>query len=320
MVSIARNQAIDRLRSRGRRCATSSDMFDLADPGPTPEASASGADDRRRIEACLEALPPDRAKAVQAAYVEGWSYEELARRFDGAAQHHADLAAPGAHRAQGLPGAMSDVPLTPQSCPRTLMARLRRSMCCGCSGRRKPPPAPSARHASRRSRGALRRGARIFEALDGAFAAVVPPARLERRTSRRACSGRPRVARAARLWRSAGLWRGSRGGSGDRRGRLRLPRAAGAADAGVPRRAGARRDGRAGGRRRAARRPARPRGRPPALHPPRRNDPAPGPVARALDPAGGRKRCRPRSASSPPSRASPCRSPQASRPSWPGHG
>ena len=57
-------------------------MLDLADPGPTPEASALGADDRRRIERCLGALPRDRALAVQAAYVEGWSYDELARRFD----------------------------------------------------------------------------------------------------------------------------------------------------------------------------------------------------------------------------------------------
>ena len=57
-------------------------MLDLADQGPTPEASALGADDRRRIEGCLGTLPRDRAAAVTAAYVEGWSYEELARRFD----------------------------------------------------------------------------------------------------------------------------------------------------------------------------------------------------------------------------------------------
>ena len=58
------------------------EMLDLADHGPTPEASALGSDDRRRIEGCLGTLPRDRAAAVTAAYVEGWSYEELARRFD----------------------------------------------------------------------------------------------------------------------------------------------------------------------------------------------------------------------------------------------
>jgi RNA polymerase sigma-70 factor (ECF subfamily) len=82
MVSIARNQAIDALRARKAPTRDIADMPDLADQGPTPEASALGADDRRRIETCLGALPRDRALAVQAAYVEGWSYDDLARRFD----------------------------------------------------------------------------------------------------------------------------------------------------------------------------------------------------------------------------------------------
>ena len=80
LVSIARNQAIDALRARKAPARDISEMFDLADHGPTPEASALGSDDRRRIEGCLGALPRDRALAVQAAYVEGWSYEDLARR------------------------------------------------------------------------------------------------------------------------------------------------------------------------------------------------------------------------------------------------
>ena len=71
MVSIARNQAIDLLRARKA----------LADKGPTPEASAIGADERRRIEACLRRLAEDRAAAVRAAYLEGHSYDDLARRF-----------------------------------------------------------------------------------------------------------------------------------------------------------------------------------------------------------------------------------------------
>ena len=82
LISIARNQAIDLLRSRRAPARDISQMFDLADPGPTPEASAVGSDDRRRIEDCLGALPSDRAQAVRAAYVEGWSYDELARRFE----------------------------------------------------------------------------------------------------------------------------------------------------------------------------------------------------------------------------------------------
>jgi RNA polymerase sigma-70 factor (ECF subfamily) len=82
LVSIARNQAIDTLRARKAPARDISKMVDLADKGPTPEVSALGADDRRRIEACLDTLPPDRAAAVTAAYVEGWTYDDLARRFD----------------------------------------------------------------------------------------------------------------------------------------------------------------------------------------------------------------------------------------------
>jgi RNA polymerase sigma-70 factor (ECF subfamily) len=81
LVAIARNQAIDALRARRAPARDISEMTDLADSGPTPEASALGSDDRRRIERCLDTLPRDRALAVRAAYVEGHSYEDLARRF-----------------------------------------------------------------------------------------------------------------------------------------------------------------------------------------------------------------------------------------------
>ena len=57
LVSIARNQAIDALRARKAPARDISEMLDLADQGPTPEASAMGADERRRIEGCLGALP-----------------------------------------------------------------------------------------------------------------------------------------------------------------------------------------------------------------------------------------------------------------------
>lgn len=82
LVSIARNQAIDILRARKTPTRDLDGMFDLADAGPTPEASAIVADDRRRIELCLGELQPDRAQAVRAAYLDGHTYEDLARRFD----------------------------------------------------------------------------------------------------------------------------------------------------------------------------------------------------------------------------------------------
>ncbi len=63
------------------RCATSPTWSTSPTPARRPEASAAASDDRRRIEGCLGALPEDRARAVRAAYVEGHTYEELARTF-----------------------------------------------------------------------------------------------------------------------------------------------------------------------------------------------------------------------------------------------
>jgi RNA polymerase sigma-70 factor (ECF subfamily) len=80
MVAIARNQAIDALRSRRAPSASLDAAAEIAEPGPGPEAAALAADDRRRLETCLGALPADRAAAVRAAYMEGHSYEDLARR------------------------------------------------------------------------------------------------------------------------------------------------------------------------------------------------------------------------------------------------
>jgi RNA polymerase sigma-70 factor (ECF subfamily) len=82
LVSIVRNQAIDTLRARKAPARDIADLPELADSGPTPEAAALGADDRRRIARCLGELPEDRAGAVQGAYLQGMSYDELARRYD----------------------------------------------------------------------------------------------------------------------------------------------------------------------------------------------------------------------------------------------
>ncbi len=80
MVSIARNQAIDLLRARRGSPRDIAEMAELPDTGPGPEAAALASEDRRRLETCLGGLPPDRAAAVRAAYMEGHTYEYLARR------------------------------------------------------------------------------------------------------------------------------------------------------------------------------------------------------------------------------------------------
>jgi len=81
LVAIARNQAIDKLRARRAPPAQLDEAFEVMDQGPGPEASAIAGDEKTKIDHCLEQLAPDRAEAVRAAYVEGYSYLELATRF-----------------------------------------------------------------------------------------------------------------------------------------------------------------------------------------------------------------------------------------------
>ena len=81
LIAIARNHAIDRLRSRRAPHDYIADNETIADGDPTPEAQAIATDERARIDHCLGELPEDRSKAVQAAYLDGDSYQELAERF-----------------------------------------------------------------------------------------------------------------------------------------------------------------------------------------------------------------------------------------------
>jgi RNA polymerase sigma-70 factor (ECF subfamily) len=81
LIAIARNHAIDRLRSRKAAPATIDAAVEVADAGPSPEAQAVASAERARIERCLERLDAARADAVRGAYLEGYAYQELADRF-----------------------------------------------------------------------------------------------------------------------------------------------------------------------------------------------------------------------------------------------
>jgi RNA polymerase sigma-70 factor (ECF subfamily) len=80
LITLTRNTAIDRIRQR-RQTVDIADQTDLADKQPNPEDSAVLSAERRRLEGCLSTLEADRATAVRGAYVEGFSYDELAQRF-----------------------------------------------------------------------------------------------------------------------------------------------------------------------------------------------------------------------------------------------
>ncbi len=78
LASIARNQAIDRYRSRRPASDNVDEMFDLADDAPSPEKALLAKDDTRRINGCLDELETKQASAIKRTYLSGWSYQEAA--------------------------------------------------------------------------------------------------------------------------------------------------------------------------------------------------------------------------------------------------
>ncbi len=82
LAAVARNHSIDVLRTRRPVSSDIDEAYDLADDAPDPERSAVLGGEGRRIDACMEELDGDRARAVRGAYVEGLSYQELADRYE----------------------------------------------------------------------------------------------------------------------------------------------------------------------------------------------------------------------------------------------
>ncbi|MBW3096867.1 sigma-70 family RNA polymerase sigma factor [Pseudohoeflea coraliihabitans] len=81
LVTIARNHCIDMLRARRPDPVELDDAPFVADEAPDPEAVAVNTSEGRRIDNCLGQLDADRAQAVVSAYVEGYSYQELAGQY-----------------------------------------------------------------------------------------------------------------------------------------------------------------------------------------------------------------------------------------------
>lgn len=81
--AIARNHAIDVIRARKPVTDDIDEAYDLADETiATPEQHILIADEGRRIDICMRELDETHAKAVRRAYVEGFSYLELADHLD----------------------------------------------------------------------------------------------------------------------------------------------------------------------------------------------------------------------------------------------
>lgn len=82
LVAIARNHTLDMLRARRPIGDDIDAALDTATPEPNPEAATINAGERGRIENCLDELEADRAGAVRGAYLDGYSYQELATTYD----------------------------------------------------------------------------------------------------------------------------------------------------------------------------------------------------------------------------------------------
>jgi RNA polymerase sigma-70 factor (ECF subfamily) len=78
----ARNRAIDRLRAAPPRAMDDLSVIDdLPDADAQPPVAAEQASDRERLARCLDTLESKRRALIRAAFLDGSSYEELARRI-----------------------------------------------------------------------------------------------------------------------------------------------------------------------------------------------------------------------------------------------
>ncbi|HSD92559.1 MAG TPA: sigma-70 family RNA polymerase sigma factor [Methyloceanibacter sp.] len=82
LVAIARNRAIDRVRSAGvaRMSAPIEAADTVPDPAPSAAESLEMLQENRRLQACLDELEARASQAIRAAFIDGFTYEELAER------------------------------------------------------------------------------------------------------------------------------------------------------------------------------------------------------------------------------------------------
>ena len=83
LVTVTRNRAIDRLRSKGKVGLTALDeAAEIADPAPLADAQMLVASDNRVLNGCIEDLNQRDAHFIRCAFVAGATYAELASSED----------------------------------------------------------------------------------------------------------------------------------------------------------------------------------------------------------------------------------------------
>ncbi|MGH6992916.1 MAG: sigma-70 family RNA polymerase sigma factor [Caulobacteraceae bacterium] len=81
LAAIARNRAIDRLRSLPRSAhAALEEAPEPADPNPSAEQALEKSEGLARLQACLDTLEERTRRAIRAAFFEGLTYQSLAAR------------------------------------------------------------------------------------------------------------------------------------------------------------------------------------------------------------------------------------------------
>ena len=80
LVRIARNRAIDQIRSNSVRARTA-EATPLPPPVETPEARAVMSEQQRAIARALDTLPVEQRELIEHAYFQGLTQSELAERF-----------------------------------------------------------------------------------------------------------------------------------------------------------------------------------------------------------------------------------------------
>jgi RNA polymerase sigma-70 factor (ECF subfamily) len=79
LFAIARNAAVDALRSRAAE--SHSELPDLPDDGPGPDERASAAEEAFRVHAAVDGLPDQEREVIELAYFDGLSQSEVAARL-----------------------------------------------------------------------------------------------------------------------------------------------------------------------------------------------------------------------------------------------
>jgi RNA polymerase sigma-70 factor, ECF subfamily len=81
LVTVTRNRAIDRLRSKGKASyAALDEAAEIADPVPLADAQLLAAGDSRLLSGCIDGLDSRDAHFIKSAFIGGATYADLAER------------------------------------------------------------------------------------------------------------------------------------------------------------------------------------------------------------------------------------------------